>query len=86
MLIQLKPKEAGKPVDAIQFFGSITSHPCIVWADNQIKVGDKDRWCVKSGLYLIPVNAGDWIVGINSLTPCVVPREEFERDWQIVPA
>ena len=82
MLIQTKPKEAGMPVDAVQFLGDPSVHPGI-FLDTDPHT--KPHWRVRTSedrgsLWL---GVGDWIVGMGHNLRTIHP-EDFESDWQLV--
>lgn len=95
MLIQTKPKEAGEPVEAVQFLGDPSVHPCIWWQpEESLSYGRTNRahWRLggeshgggydSSSSWL---DIGDWIIGKGRDMRIVKP-DAFDRDWQLVPS
>lgn len=95
MLIQTKPKPAGKPVEAVQFLGDPSVHPAIWWQpEEKLSHGkvNKAHWRLggegRGGGYDFSssyLEIGDWIIGRGHGLALIHPKE-FERDWQVVPA
>lgn len=83
MLIQTKPKEAGNPVDAVQFLGDPDVHPGIY--QETCAITKRTHWRLRTseerGSQWLGV--GYWIIGRGHRVETIEPAI-FERDWQLV--
>lgn len=84
MLIQTKPKEVGKPIDAVQFLGDPSVHPDIY--QETCAITKKTHWRLRTseGRGSQWLGVGYWIIGRGWNVETIDPIT-FKRDWQVVP-
>ena len=83
VLIQTRPRAAGVPARAVQFQGNPAVHPDI-FEDGQHEGAPRWRVQTTEDRGSQALSHGDWIIG-HGQRLVIVPKDEFFRNWQVVP-